>query len=118
MLSEHDSILDAQSLIEWIPQRFTSAQSRFIWYGSREGLGKAAKDPRIIVHPDEIPSERIWSFSHMAMSFSPDNPEYGRHGRSHICTPEAKSPPTQPAAGAKWTMAPGATSAAARSVPV
>ena len=92
MLSEHDSILDAQSLIEWIPQRFTSAQSRFIWYGSREGLGKAAKDPRIIVHPDEIPSERIWSFSHMAMSFSPDNPEYGRHGRSHICTPEGEKP--------------------------
>ena len=61
MLSEHDSILDAQSLIEWIPQRFTSAQSRFIWYGSRESLGKAAKDPRIIVHPDEIPSERIWA---------------------------------------------------------
>ena len=92
MLSEHDSILDAQSLIEWIPQRFTSAQSRFIWYGSRESLGKAAKDPRIIVHPDEIPSERIWSFSHMAMSFSPDNPEYGRHGRSHICTPEGEKP--------------------------
>ena len=92
MLSEHDSILDAQSLIEWIPQRFTSAQSRFIWYGSRESLGKAAKDPRIIVHPDEIPSERIWSFSHMAMSFSPDNPEYGRHGRSHICTPEGENP--------------------------
>ena len=92
MLSEHDSILDAQSLIEWIPQRFTSAQSRFIWYGSREGLGKVAKDPRIIVHPDEITSERIWSFSHMAMSFSPDNPEYGRHGRSHICTPEGEKP--------------------------
>ena len=28
----------------------------------------------------------------MAMSFSPDNPKYGRHGRSHICTPEGEKP--------------------------
>ena len=86
MLAERDSILDTQELIEWLPKRFTSPQTRFFWYGSTAGLGKSLGDTRIIVRTDQIPEDRITSFSHMSMTYSPENPEYGRRGRSRICT--------------------------------
>lgn len=81
MMTEHDSVINAKELIHILPKVFTNPKSRFIWYGT-EGDGS---DPRIIYKSDYIPEERIASFSHMSLAYSPKNPWYGRHGKSRVC---------------------------------
>lgn len=81
MMTEHDSVIDTETLIHKLPKIFKHPASRFIWYGTSSD----GSDPRIIYKSDYIPEERIESFSHMSLTYSPSNSWYGRKGKSRIC---------------------------------
>lgn len=81
MMTEHDSVVDTKTLIQKLPKIFKNPNSRFIWYGTNS----YGSDPRIIYKSDYIPEERIESFSHMSLTYSPSNSWYGRKGKSRIC---------------------------------
>ena len=83
VVSEHDSVLDTEYLLEIFNTRFTNPDSRLIWYGM---LPDTVTDKtRILIRSDSVPEERISQFSHMGILFSPDNPLYGRNGTLRIC---------------------------------
>lgn len=86
MMCEHDSVVDTEALLPFCTKRFASAQTRFLWYGNEATAKRlAGSDARLVVRADNLPAERISSFSHMGLLFSPENPEYGRRGASRIC---------------------------------
>ena len=86
LMSEHDSVVNTQALLETLPERFTNPRTRFLWYGSTESAkALSGGDARVIVRSDYLPEENITSFSHMGLLFSPDNPEYGRDGENRLC---------------------------------
>ncbi|MDR2461355.1 MAG: alpha/beta fold hydrolase [Deltaproteobacteria bacterium] len=80
-LSEHDSVLDVQYILERFEISFTNPKSRLIYYGSpSQGLSE-----RVYFFPDRVPEWRISSFSHMASMFSPSNEYYGFNGKVPYC---------------------------------
>lgn len=94
-LARGDSIVESETVMRLLSQRLTSPETRLIWYGADDPLEGRA-DARLIRLSDRIPEERIERFSHMALTYSPENPEYGRSGRARLCsagrdrpTPEA-----------------------------
>lgn len=89
MLSAHDSVVDAGQLLADFDRTFTNPETRFFWYGpdpKSMGVPDAEKlSDRVTVRPDALPEWRIISFSHMALTFSPENPDYGFHGSMRLC---------------------------------
>lgn len=83
ILSEHDSVVDVDSVLDTFMSNFTHPQSRLIWYGNAPAEDKI--DDRVLVESDYLPEERISQFSHMGILFSPDNPLYGRNGKERLC---------------------------------
>lgn len=83
VVAEHDSVLDTAYLAETFSARFNSPASRLVWYGAAPR--PAASDPRILVSPDRMPELRISQFSHMGVTFSPENPLYGSKGSLRVC---------------------------------
>lgn len=83
VVAQHDSVLDANYLLDVFQRRFTHPQSRLVWYGTTpEGL---ADTKRVLIREDRLPEQRISQFSHMGLLFSPANPLYGEHGSLRIC---------------------------------
>lgn len=82
MLSEHDSIVDTKSLIDRFDKQLTSPESVIIWYGNQPEKSLSNK---VVSKPDYIPKERIQSFAHMSLTYSPDNEWYGRQGKYRFC---------------------------------
>ena len=102
MMSEHDSVVDTETLLPFFTKHFTSAKTRLLWYGNEETAKHlAGDDPRIVVRADNLPAERISSFSHMGLLFSPENPEYGRRGASRICRVGGDTPSVEACLRAK-----------------
>ncbi len=100
-MSERDSVVDTQAVLREAARRFTSPASRFLWYGAEySGRDLSGSDPRLRVLADRIESERITSFSHMALTYSPENPEYGRRGESRLCIPGDAQKGARPSAEA------------------
>lgn len=83
VVAQHDSVLDAEYLLETFQTRFTHQQSRLIWYGARPA--RLADPVRVLVRSDQLPQHRISQFSHMGIMFNPRNPLYGEHGSLRIC---------------------------------
>lgn len=81
--TEHDSVLDTQSLLAHFDRQFTSPQSRLIWYGYPQPQN--ALSNRVLIRTDSLPDQHISQFSHMSVLFSPQNPVYGVHGSDRIC---------------------------------
>ena len=76
MMSEHDSVVNTQALLETFPKRFTNPRTRFLWYGSQSAASElSVNDPRVVVRSDYLPDENITSFSHMGLLYSPENPQ-------------------------------------------
>ncbi|WP_064697403.1 alpha/beta hydrolase [Rhizobium aegyptiacum] len=83
VVSQHDSVLDADYLLDVFENRFTNPASRLIWYGTIPA--RVSDTERVIVRTDQLPSHRISQFSHMGILFSPENSLYGEHGSLRIC---------------------------------
>ena len=106
VVSEHDSVLDTDYLLDTFNSRFTHPDSRLIWYGKLPDPG--INSSRILVRSDFIPEERISQFSHMGILFSPDNPLYGRNGTLRIClnsTNSAQTAACEAATNSVWFSA-------------
>ena len=76
VMTEHDSVIDPAGVLDLFERRFTAEESRFIWYGDDPG----SMDKRVAVKTSRLPDQRISSFSHLCVMFSPDHPYYGRDG--------------------------------------
>ncbi|EOD79475.1 Lysophospholipase [Grimontia indica] len=81
VISESDSVLDSAETIDLFKSSFLHPQSRFVWYGD----GKITGDTRIISLASSIPEQRISTFSHMSVLFSPTNEYYGKNGSQLVC---------------------------------
>lgn len=82
-VSQNDSVLDTDYLLEVFQRRFIHPASRLIWYGDAP---KALTDTsRVRVRTDRLPAQRISQFSHMGLLFSPGNPLYGSQGSARLC---------------------------------
>lgn len=83
VVTQHDSVLDTNYLLDVFQRRFTNSQSRLIWYGSKpDGL---TDTKRVLIQHDRLPEQHISQFSHMSLMFSPANPLYGDKGSLRIC---------------------------------
>lgn len=82
-ITQHDSVLDTDYVLQQFNRRFTHPASRLVWYGSNPASDHA--QPRVLARSDYFPAQRIAQFSHMSLLFSPDNPLYGSHGSQRIC---------------------------------
>jgi len=83
VVAQHDSVLDANYLLDVFQHRFTHPQSRLVWYGTRpDGL---TDTQRVLIREDRLPEQHISQFSHMGLLFSPTNPLYGETGGLRIC---------------------------------
>lgn len=83
MMTEHDSVVDTQDLLPLFDRQLANPASKIIWYGSVPKDLKLSE--KVIVKTDYLPEERIKSFAHMSMSYSPDNPWYGANGKYRFC---------------------------------
>jgi len=82
-VTQHDSVLDTQYILDNFNQHFSNPASRLIWYG--DAPSNAANTPRVLVRSDYLPEYRISRFSHMGLMFSPKNTLYGVNGTQRIC---------------------------------
>lgn len=84
MMSANDSIVDTQSLLKLFDKQLVNPNSRIIWYGA---LPQDAENlsSKITVRKTFLPEERIETFSHMSLPFSPDNKWYGKNGKYRYC---------------------------------
>ena len=83
MMTEHDSIIDTQSLLPIFDRQLTNPASEIIWYGKiPEGFKPSSK---VTVRTDYLPDERIKSFAHMSLTYSPKNAWYGVNGKFRFC---------------------------------
>lgn len=85
VLSEFDSIVDTERMLEAADESFLNPRSRTIWYGDETPETKLMK---VISLPSHLEKEHIRSFSHLSVNFSPANPHYGRGARAEWCRPE------------------------------
>lgn len=81
VISESDSVIDSEKVVELFKTKFTHPRSRLIWYGQE----KRTDDSRIISLSSSMPEKRISTFSHMGVLFSPDNAFYGKDGSQLVC---------------------------------
>lgn len=79
-ISEHDSVIDSEAVLQLFHKKFTHEKSRFIWYGRPQKIN----DPRIRFFESRLPEKQISNFSHMSVVFSPENPFYGEHGSQKV----------------------------------
>ena len=84
MMSANDSIVDTQSLLKIFDKQLTNPNSKIIWYGELP-KSKISLSSRIVAKKTFLPSERIETFSHMALTYSPENEWYGRNGKYRYC---------------------------------
>lgn len=76
VMSRDDSIIEPYGVLDLFEKRFSHPNSRFIWYGASPGTS----DARVISRPTRLPEQRISSFSHLCVLFSPGHPYYGQNG--------------------------------------
>ena len=83
MLARRDGLVASEKLLPRFDRAFSHPQTRILWYGDAD----AAKglSGRVTVLPESVPEMRVTSFSHMSMTYRPDNPWYGLNGRVRIC---------------------------------
>ncbi|UYM17483.1 alpha/beta hydrolase [Endozoicomonas euniceicola] len=80
-ISENDSVIDAQNVLDLFESQFTHPQSQLVWYGSPPDT----EDTRVSVLDSFIPELNISNFSHMNALFAPANPYYGENGSYRMC---------------------------------
>ena len=80
VMSEDDSVIDAEYVKTAFEHVFTNPNSRLIWYGEN-----APVLPRVLQKSMRIPALRISTASHMSPVFKPCNRYYGLTGQKRIC---------------------------------
>ena len=81
VLTEHDSVLDTETIKSLFDERFTHPESRLMWFGFQP----SSTSGRVRNVDSRIPEMQVSNMSHMGILFSPDNPIYGVNGSLRIC---------------------------------
>lgn len=82
VVSEFDSVIDADSIKGFFEDKFSHPDSQLIWYGS---LLESKKSNRVKTYSMTREDLKISTGSHMSPLFSPKNPYYGQSGQKTIC---------------------------------
>ncbi|WP_299661472.1 alpha/beta fold hydrolase [uncultured Psychromonas sp.] len=82
VVSEADSVIDANALNKYFGQHFTHSKSKLVWYGKNTEFKLPDKVERYSMQRDDL---RISTASHMSPLFAPDNSYYGQGGDKIIC---------------------------------
>jgi esterase/lipase len=82
VVSEFDSVIDADSIKDFFEGKFSHPNSQLIWYGS---LFESNKSTRVQTYSMAREDLKISTGSHMSPLFSPTNPYYGQSGEKKIC---------------------------------
>lgn len=83
MMAAHDGLVETEDLLPRFDKAFSNPQTRLVWYGDKknaEGLSD-----RVKVFAETVPEAQVTSFSHMAMTYRPDNPAYGLKRTVRVC---------------------------------
>lgn len=80
-LSENDSVVDVQRVLDLFQRRLTHPDSRLIWYGRPPNIA----DTRVMTFSAAVAAMKVSNFSHMGLLFAPGNDYYGRDGSQRIC---------------------------------
>ncbi len=83
MLAEHDGLVETEDLLARFDRAFPNPRTRIFWYGEERFARGLSAHVRIL--PEVVPEKRIASFSHMSMTYRPDNPMYGESGAERLC---------------------------------
>ena len=83
MLAEHDGLVETEDLLPRFDKALSHPRTRLVWYGDKKNA-KGLSD-RVKVFAENVPEAKVTSFSHMAMTYRPDNPAYGLKGSVRIC---------------------------------
>lgn len=79
-VSEADSVIDTDTVIEVFQQRFTGPK-RLFWFGEQAPVS----GPEFERYSMQLPQYRISNGSHMSLLFDRDNPLYGIEGVQRQC---------------------------------
>jgi esterase/lipase len=82
LLSADDFIVDAAGILGRFSAHMPHPRSQAWAYGQ---LPKAPQDPRITQIPVFDAAEKIVNFSHVALTYDPNNPRFGRKGVHREC---------------------------------
>ncbi|MFL9779284.1 alpha/beta hydrolase [Vibrio cyclitrophicus] len=82
VISEADSVIDANTLNQYFEQHFVHPKSKVVWYGESTEFNLPRKVERYSMKRDD---SRISTASHMSPLFAPRNSYYGQHGEKLIC---------------------------------
>lgn len=80
VMSEMDSVIDANAVKVLFAEHMQHPRSKMLWYGE-----STQTDARIQQYTMSLENERISSGSHMGVLFSPTNSYYGSSGEKRIC---------------------------------
>lgn len=80
-VSQDDSVVDVQSILNLFESNFTHPGSRLLWFGT----SLSSNDNRAQLLSSSLPHEQISNFSHMSVLFSPINSHYGQKNGYRIC---------------------------------
>ncbi|GAM60254.1 lysophospholipase [Vibrio ishigakensis] len=80
LISEGDTVVDKYFAVEQFATHFDNPSSQLVWLGSNPPIKE-----RTTAYNMQLPELRISEGSHMGGLFSPDNPEYGIHGKNRLC---------------------------------
>ncbi|GAM57512.1 lysophospholipase [Vibrio ishigakensis] len=80
LISEGDTVVDKYYAVDQFATHFNNPNSRLVWLGSNPPIRE-----RTTAYNMQLPELRISEGSHMGGLFSPDNPEYGIHGKNRLC---------------------------------
>lgn len=75
-ISENDSVIEPERILNYFSTAFINKRSRLIWFGQKTEF----KDSRVTCLPSFLPKYQIGNFSHLAVLFKEENPIYGKNG--------------------------------------
>ena len=83
MLAAHDGLVETEDLLPRFDRAFANPRSRFVWYG--DAAAAKGLSARVRVMPETVDEMGVSSFSHMSLTYRPDNPAYGLKGTVRVC---------------------------------
>lgn len=82
--SANDPVVDWEKNQELFSQYFINPLNRLVTY-QRGGSGVDSRDERILYFNSYLPKAHVYSYSHLAVHISPNNPHYGEQGDYRFC---------------------------------
>ena len=83
MLAEHDVSVNSRKTLEILHAASSHEKSKFIYYGDHDK--SSIENNRTEYRSAYLPDLKILNFSHVAFTYSPENPLFGENGEIKVC---------------------------------